>query len=1078
MLMLPCSAFTAVVPDVSGGEFVCNVADMTRGQVVVGAVETGNFTVGGEEPTEQQKTLLNDLFQELAQNSSITGEVAILDSEENVNSILDALKDAGVVGDDATKEDIATAPYLKVELKDVRLEDDNSASKLTFNVSPTVNHNGTEVKVSSFAKELIFRLPVPSGWTGAMMARYEGKPMGAYNVKVGADGSKYVELKSAEFSEFAIETNLVEVSTLDELHNALASPDNNPVLITQTIEIPKGMQTMIDLMGKDVTVPEADPETGKHIYAINNKGNLTIKNIYDVGSISARGIINGYNGTNPDEKVDRAYLVIEGGTFYALDSDGGASLLNCAEAEIKGGTFEGVVAAVDSRASAKTTISNGTFRSSNGGYAIQQNGGGTLTINDATVDGGFGAVGAYGGSVTIKDGTFLPTGREGSKCHVVYVASGASVEIHDGTFKMNYPENGTPDSGEAVASYDNGTVNIYGGTFYAHFDATSPVQLSEGAAITGGKFLNHSGNPIRHTWITNYLKDGAVLCDDGKVVVPNIPEGSYFDENQTVILYIEGTGGKYETLQEALEELEESVHSWEYLGFIPKVSIYCKPGADVGSLQHAPVISSLVIYGNNANVTGDGEHYFDLGNTDPNGGTDITSDIVFVVDGLNGCGVWGTKATEHTVDIKFTNCENMDKVWVDGTIGTLNINLENCSFEGLLSEAVYSNANGSITLDNVSFSNLNKAVNLNHKVAGEQVITIRNCTFTNCGNNVAADQIPVRVLSSVEGGTSTLTVDNCTFSGTPEGGADILLDYAEAGNSSVTISMTKANIVIEKKDPKYNAIVEIVGKSEESLTFTSDMHGDLVKECTIVDGEVEDFEFVCTSNMSLVETLTYTRTLANMLWNPLYVPFKIPYEDLEENYEVAYINAMHSYDNDDNGEIDEMIMEIVKIKAGTLKPNHPYLIKAKNEEAKEMSIVQENATLYPAKITTLDCSSVYTKFEITGTYQKMTSEELNGSLVISTDGAWKKLSSTSTLKPFRFYLTISSREGSPVEIAEEAMSHVRIRVMGEDDNATGIGEVKTANDEQKSEIYDLSGRRVSAPAKGGVYIIKGKKVIY
>ena len=227
-----------------------------------------------------------------------------------------------------------------------------------------------------------------------------------------------------------------------------------------------------------------------------------------------------------------------------------------------------------------------------------------------------------------------------------------------------------------------------------------------------------------------------------------------------------------------------------------------------------------------------------------------------------------------------------------------------------------------------------------------------------------------------------------------------------------------------------------------------------------------------------VGTLTYTRTLPNMLWNPLYVPFKIPYEDLQENYEVAYINAMHSYDNDDNGEIDDMVMEIVKVKAGTLKPNHPYLIKARNAEAMEMSIVQENATLYPAEITTLDCSSMYTKFEITGTYQEMTSEELNGSLVISTDGAWKKLSSTSTLKPFRFYLTISSREGSPVEIADEAMSRVRIRVMGEDDNETGIDEVKTANDELKSEIYDLSGRRVSAPAKGGVYIVNGKKVIY
>ena len=243
-----------------------------------------------------------------------------------------------------------------------------------------------------------------------------------------------------------------------------------------------------------------------------------------------------------------------------------------------------------------------------------------------------------------------------------------------------------------------------------------------------------------------------------------------------------------------------------------------------------------------------------------------------------------------------------------------------------------------------------------------------------------------------------------------------------------------------------------------------------LQNLTLTDGE--KFE---NNTEECFATLTYTRTLPNMLWNPLYVPFKIPYEVLEENYEVAYINAMHSYDNDDNGEIDEMVMEIVKIKAGILKPNHPYLIKAKNDEAMEMSIVQENATLYPAEITTLVCSSVYTKFEITGTYQEMTSEDLNGSLVISTDGAWTLLSSTSILKPFRFYLTISNLEGSPVEIAEEAMSSVRIRVMGESDNATGIDETENT---ENSVVFDLSGRRVSTPTKGGVYIINGKKVIY
>ena len=325
-------------------------------------------------------------------------------------------------------------------------------------------------------------------------------------------------------------------------------------------------------------------------------------------------------------------------------------------------------------------------------------------------------------------------------------------------------------------------------------------------------------------------------------------------------------------------------------------------------------------------------------------------------------------------------------------------------------------------------------------------------------------------LTSVTIGNSVTSIGWCAFGDCPD-----LLDvycYAEKVPSTDSYAFYGSY--------REYATLHVPDASVDSYKATAPWSGfgkivALTDEEHIVDGTLE--EYVNESERSPID-IHYTRTLPNMLWNPLYVPFKIPYEDLQENYEVAYINAMHSYDNDDNGEIDDMVMEIVKIKAGTLKPNHPYLIKARNAEAMEMSIVQENTTLYPSEITTLDCSSVYTKFEITGTYQKMTSEDLNGSLVISTDGAWKKLSSTSTLKPFRFYLTISSREGSPVEIADEAMSRVRIRVMGEDDNATGIDEVKTANDEQKSEIYDLYGRRVSAPAKGGVYIIKGKKVIY
>ncbi len=251
--------------------------------------------------------------------------------------------------------------------------------------------------------------------------------------------------------------------------------------------------------------------------------------------------------------------------------------------------------------------------------------------------------------------------------------------------------------------------------------------------------------------------------------------------------------------------------------------LYCKPGADVGSLQHAPVTSTLTVYGNNANVTGDTERDFDLGNTDPTGGKDITADMTLTVKHLNGCGAWGTKATEHTVNLVFENCANMGKVFITGTTGTLNITMTDCAFEGVIKEAVYSNADGAITLTNVAFSNLKKGVNLNHKAAGTQTVTIDGCSFTDCGADVANDQIPVRVLSSVSSGKSVLTVNNTTFTGTPAGGADILLDSG-VGVTEAKVTNTAANVkpgknaemvaVTAQDSYEYNNIVAKIGNVE------------------------------------------------------------------------------------------------------------------------------------------------------------------------------------------------------------------------------------------------------------------------
>lgn len=247
------------------------------------------------------------------------------------------------------------------------------------------------------------------------------------------------------------------------------------------------------------------------------------------------------------------------------------------------------------------------------------------------------------------------------------------------------------------------------------------------------------------------------------------------------------------------------------------------------------------------------------------------------------------------------------------------------------------------------------------------------------------------------------------------------------------------------------------------------------REVVIPDGFVDSYAADADQHC---DVLSYMRTLPNKQWNALYVPFKIPYSSLSGNYDVAYVNSIHSYDNDEDGQIDKLTMEVVKIKNGTLKANHPYLIRAKDEESRAMNLVLKNTTLCATKSMTLDCSSVYTMYKITGTYSTMTSDDLKNSLVITTSGAWQRLSSSSRLKPFRFYLTISSREDSPVELEESALSRINICVQGEDDFSTGIEEGMSETPANASPVYDLSGRRVKVPTKGGVYIVNGKKVVF
>ena len=385
-------------------------------------------------------------------------------------------------------------------------------------------------------------------------------------------------------------------------------------------------------------------------------------------------------------------------------------------------------------------------------------------------------------------------------------------------------------------------------------------------------------------------------------------------------------------------------------------------------------------------------------------------------------------------------------------------------------ESVTYNGN-TYSVTSIRGSAFNTCPGLTSVVIGNSVTSIENYAFSECSR-----------LTSVVIGNSVTSIGNYAFNYC-SGLTSVVIGYSvtNIGNYAFNYCYNLKSITSLNPTPPatssyslfliYDATLYVPFGAKTAYSEANNWKNftnieELVYELT--DGE----EYNDASDKT-VNTLVYTRTLPNLHWNALYVPFELPYDVVAEHYEVAYINDVNGYDTDDNGEIDDLAMEIIKIKSGTLKANYPYLIKAKTEADKAMSITLEDATLYAAEENSVDCSSVYQNYVVKGTYTKKTAEELVGKLAISTSGAWQPLAEGTALNPFRLYLSIENRDNSPLKVETSAMSRMRIVEGGE---TTGIEDV-VPSQQREDVIFDLSGRRVKQPVKGGVYIVNGKKRI-
>lgn len=302
-----------------------------------------------------------------------------------------------------------------------------------------------------------------------------------------------------------------------------------------------------------------------------------------------------------------------------------------------------------------------------------------------------------------------------------------------------------------------------------------------------------------------------------------------WEESKNVYWQAGNDSGQTATLADALKAA--------YMANNGDITITCRPGSDVGKMTHGHVADNITIIGNGAYIS-DGECDLEVdtfkfnratGVQDENDGVYLDKDITITASNLYNLGVWGQRHTNHTVNIKLTNCDgkapvNLQRVYISGTAGVNNITVTDCDFL-TKATALYSNADGTVVIDNCTFKGGQVPVNFNHKANGIQTVTVKNSTFTNCGDtgDWSAFAAPVRFVNSGKGSLDA-TIENNTFTGTVGNNGDILLgDYREGKEShDVTASITPAStgdttVKNSLGDPK-PVTEKVTAKTDGSIT--------------------------------------------------------------------------------------------------------------------------------------------------------------------------------------------------------------------------------------------------------------------
>ena len=336
--------------------------------------------------------------------------------------------------------------------------------------------------------------------------------------------------------------------------------------------------------------------------------------------------------------------------------------------------------------------------------------------------------------------------------------------------------------------------------------------------------------------------------------------------------------------------------------------------------------------------------------------------------------------------------------------------------------------------------------------AGQGQLTITGGNISNTGTETAI------VAFGTKGSAENIVIS--ITGGEVEGKIEVR-DNVGANFDSQFISGGTFNTDVTAFCEHWHEVTEVDGKYEVAVQ----------DKIELVDGAFEQF----VNDMDIeVASINYTRTFKNAkVWNAVFLPFEVPLsEEFLEKYDVAEWSGVQA--NVSENTLQSWGIELTKIKdpAAVLQANRAYFIYVKDAKDLTFEVSLTNATLFA---TVADNKEEHTvdgvmTCTMSGNYKKLTGEVLKEPWVVSASGQWIHAGS---MNPFRVLMTRKMIG----DIEAPTTSANTMRVIIREPNGTTAIEDAVIDVLQDNVVYDLQGRRVANPIKGGVYIVNGKKVV-